>query len=313
MPVPDPAIMIAPLSSLVVITILVFLFDDYRTNLEKERRAELVLTNQSLTQEIAHRKEIEIQREQLIQDLKIAQQIAEENSRLKSEFLSTMSHELRTPLNAIEGFTSIMLSNMGIELNPKPRKMVERIGVNSQRLLHLINDFLDLSRIESGRLELVDTPIYLTELIENWRSQVSIPEQKKNLDFIVTVDPTLPSTLYGDDEALSKIALNLLGNAFKFTHEGSIALALKRQDSSWIIEVSDTGIGIPPHARQYIFDEFRQVDSSSKRLYGGAGLGLAIVQKLTRAMGGMITVSSEVNKGSTFTVVLPLRYPQPIA
>ncbi|MCA9888903.1 MAG: hybrid sensor histidine kinase/response regulator, partial [Anaerolineae bacterium] len=235
---------------------------------------------------------------------------AEEHSRLKSEFLSTMSHELRTPLNAIEGFTSIMLSGMGVELSPKAEDMVKRVSANSKRLLHLINDFLDLSRIESGRLELIKEPISPGQLARKWQSEVSVLAEEKGLDFIVTIDPELPETVIEDDDALSKITVNLLSNAFKFTHKGHVSLDMQRDDDKWKIIVSDTGIGVPVHAREYIFDEFRQVDGSSKRLYGGTGLGLSLVQKLSRAMGGNVVLKSELGEGSTFTVTLPLVLPE---
>ena len=132
-----------------------------------------------------------------------------------------MSHELRTPLNAIEGFTSIMLSGMGVELSPKAEDMVQRVSANSKRLLDLINDFLDLSRIESGRLELIRGPISPQQLARKWQNEVSVLAEEKNLDFVVTVDPALPETIIEDDDALSKITINLLSNAFKFTHEGT--------------------------------------------------------------------------------------------
>jgi signal transduction histidine kinase len=235
-----------------------------------------------------------------------AQRIAKENSRLKSEFLSTMSHELRTPLNAIEGFTSIMLSGMGIELSPRATDMVRRVSSNSKRLLNLINDFLDLSRIESGRLELVSSPVSLTALAQKWRNEVSVLADGKGLEFDVIVDPALPPAILGDEDALSKIAINLLGNAFKFTQQGQVTMELSCVETGWKMAVSDTGIGIPTHAREYIFEEFRQVDGSSKRLYGGTGLGLSLVQKLSRAMGGNVSLQSEVGNGSTFTVTLPL-------
>lgn len=248
-----------------------------------------------------------VEREKLIQDLLAAKRIAEENSRLKSEFLSTMSHELRTPLNAIEGFTSIMLSGMGIELSPRAEDMIRRVSANSKRLLQLINDFLDLSRIEAGRLELVKAPLSPVALSDKWRREIGVLAEGKGIEFSATIDPDLPSELLGDEDALSKVASNLLSNAFKFTHKGRVTLDLERVDEDhWAISVSDTGIGIPPHAREYIFDEFRQVDSSSKRLYGGTGLGLSLVQKLSRAMGGTISLQSEVGQGSTFTVTLPL-------
>lgn len=251
--------------------------------------------------------------EQTVEDLVIAKRIADENSRLKSEFLSTMSHELRTPLNAIEGFTSILLNNMGVELAPKARGMIERVSSNSKRLLHLINDFLDLTRIESGRLQLVSLPISPNKLAERWRGQVGVLAEQKDVALLVEVDPQLPDTLYGDEDALTKITVNLLSNAFKFTQQGHVSLKLGHVDeSTWSITVSDTGIGIPLHAREYIFEEFRQVDGSSKREFGGTGLGLAIVQKLSRALGGTVTLESEMGEGSTFTVVLPLAHePEP--
>ncbi len=235
-----------------------------------------------------------------------AQKLASENARLKSEFLSTMSHELRTPLNAIEGFTSIMLSGMGVDLNERAEGMIQRVSSNSKRLLHLINDFLDLSRIEADRLELVQDPLSPATLVREWEDEISILASERGLEFRTTIDPDLPATIYSDEDALTKITINLLSNACKFTHEGRISLVLEQAEDKLRIIVADTGIGIPSHARQYIFDEFRQVDGSSKRLYGGTGLGLALVQKLSRAMGGSVTVQSEVGVGSTFTVTLPL-------
>jgi signal transduction histidine kinase len=135
---------------------------------------------------------------------------------------------------------------------------------------------------------------------------MSILADEKGLEFIVNVDPNLPPLVLGDEDALSKVVINLLGNAFKFTQEGQVRLDLTCDDHHWKISVSDTGIGIPAHAREYIFEEFRQVDGSSKRLYGGTGLGLALVQKLSRAMDGSVSLQSEVGKGSVFTVTLPL-------
>ncbi|MAU13371.1 MAG: hypothetical protein CL607_26365 [Anaerolineaceae bacterium] len=264
-----------------------------------------VVMLQNITQLKAINRELEATRDEAIQ----ARAIAEEHSRLKSEFLSTMSHELRTPLNAIEGFTSIMLSGMGVELSPKAEDMVQRVSANSKRLLDLINDFLDLSRIESGRLELIREPISPRQLARKWENAVSVLAEEKDLAFVVTVDSDLPETIIEDDDALSKITINLLSNAFKFTHEGQVRLNMERENDKWKIIVSDTGIGVPAHAREYIFDEFRQVDGSSKRLYGGTGLGLSLVQKLSREMGGNVALKSELGVGSTFIVTLPLELP----
>lgn len=242
-----------------------------------------------------------------------ARRVAEENNRLKSEFLATMSHELRTPLNAIEGFTSIIRNHMGgTEYNASTARYVDRIEANSKRLLQLINDFLDISRIESGRLQLAHSPFSPTELGRRWADLAGGLAEKSGLGFEVSLDPSLPESIVGDEEAVSKIAINLLGNAVKFTEKGNVELALKASGDNWQIVVSDTGIGIPPHAREFIFDEFRQVDQTSKRKFGGTGLGLAIVQKMARAMGGTVTVESEVGHGSTFTVTLPIVLEEPI-
>jgi signal transduction histidine kinase len=237
-----------------------------------------------------------------------ANRLAQENSRLKSEFLATMSHELRTPLNAIGGFAGILLSKFGgTDFNAKAENYIQRIRANSNRLLQLINDFLDLSRIESGRLELANQPFAPIELARRWQSEIGVLAEKKGLEFKMHLGPTLPDKIYGDEEALSKVAINLLGNAIKFTEHGQVDLSLTSDDAHWQIVVQDTGIGIPPHALEFVFEEFRQVDQSSLRKYGGTGLGLAIVQRYTRAMGGSVNVKSELGKGSTFTVTLPFK------
>ncbi len=249
-----------------------------------------------------------VEREKLIKDLQAAKRLAEENSRLKSEFLSMMSHELRTPMNAIEGFTGIMLNNMaGVEYNDKTERYLTKVQSNSRRLLALINDFLDLSRIESGRLELAYQAMSPADMARKWEESLSVLADNKGLDFTVSVDSDLPEVIYGDEETLSKVAINLLSNAIKFTMEGPVSLKLEKRNGQMALEVQDTGIGIPPHARGFIFDEFRQVDQSSRREFGGTGLGLAIVQKLVREMGGSVSLDSEVGVGSTFTVLLPIQ------
>jgi signal transduction histidine kinase len=275
----------------------------------QQRNSELNDLNRSLEQRVIERTaDFRKARDEAL----AANRLAQENTRLKSEFLATMSHELRTPLNAIEGFTGIILNRMGgAEFNAKSQDYLERIRANSNRLLQLINDFLDLSRIESGRLELANQPFTPAELAKRWQREVGVLAEKKGLQFTMHVDSALPDKVYGDEEAISKVAINLLGNAIKFTEQGQVNLSLVSDDSKWEIIVEDTGIGIPPHARDFIFEEFRQVDQTSKRKYGGTGLGLAIVQRYTRAMGGSVNVKSELGKGSTFTVTLPYKS-QPI-
>lgn len=245
--------------------------------------------------------------EKTVSDLQIASALAQESSRLKSEFLATMSHELRTPLNAMQGFTGIILAKMaGVDYNEKVRQFLVKIDANNRRLLQLVNDFLDLSRIESGRMELAQMRYSPHDMIDKWQAAVSVMAERKGLHFEIEVDPSLPDMLVGDEETISKVVLNLLSNAVKFTEQGGVRLTVRRMGNTWSFSVTDTGIGIPPHAREFIFEEFRQVDQTSRRKFGGTGLGLSIVQKLTRLMGGTVGVQSEVGRGSVFTVTLPM-------
>jgi signal transduction histidine kinase len=239
-------------------------------------------------------------------ELQKAMKIAQSSLRLKSEFLSTMSHELRTPLNAITGFCSIMLDGMGGEIDDDARHMLGRIHANGNHLLQLINEVLDLSKMEAGRMQLFYRPVRLAELAQTWHDQMRGLGGEKPITFTIEVDPDLPEIVQADGERLTQIAMNLVSNAFKFTHQGQVSLRLKPAGEYWQMIVSDTGIGIPPHALEMIFEEFRQVDGSVTRAYGGTGLGLAIVRNLCRMMNGSVTVSSELDKGSTFTITLPI-------
>ncbi len=237
----------------------------------------------------------------------IARRQAAEANRLKSEFLATMSHELRTPLNAMIGYTEIMLAGMSGILDNEAVYMTERVHDNSQRLLTLINNVLDLSKVQAQRLEIVPHPFSVRDMAESLHAQTKSLADTKGLAFEYRIDPELPDELVGDEELIERITLNLLSNAFKFTERGRIVLAMSHAgDSTWTISVTDTGIGIPPHALEYIFDPFRQIDGSSNRAYSGSGLGLSIVRELTRAMDGTVQVRSRVGQGSVFTVTLPL-------
>jgi signal transduction histidine kinase len=241
------------------------------------------------------------------QALKVAYQEAEEATRLKSEFLSTMSHELRTPLNAIVGYAGIMLEGVGGEIDGEARSMLENINESSEQLLKLINDILDISKIEAGRLELVSENFAVRPLIDTISSNLRVLAEQKRLSFDVDIDEKVPLLLVGDKDRLSQILINLLSNAFKFTDRGAVGLYVAWSEAGLLMRVRDTGIGIPPHAMQYIFDEFRQVDGTYSRSYAGTGLGLAIVKKLVEAMDGTVTVDSRVGEGSVFTVNLPLK------
>ncbi len=243
--------------------------------------------------------------EEANKELAIQSALAREATRLKSEFLATMSHELRTPLNAITGFTGILLFDAD-EMEEDNVHMLHRIEANAERLLALIDDVLDLSKIEAGRVEMVSEPIEISSLVQDWVNETSVLAENKHLPLVVEVDPNFPDMILGDSSRLTQIAKNLLSNAIKFTDDGQVKLLVTTNDKQWQIAVQDTGVGIPPHALNYIFDEFRQVDGSTKRAYGGTGLGLAITRNLIRMMDGTITVESEIGKGSTFTVTLPL-------
>lgn len=241
------------------------------------------------------------------QALTLAREEAEEATRLKSQFLATMSHELRTPLNAIIGYTELQLTGMVGELSDIQYEYGERILANSQHLLGLINDILDLSKIEAGRMEVVKEPFSLRGWVDELIQQNAVLAEDKGIAFTADIDPSMPDSLIGDSARLRQIAVNLISNAVKFTHQGSVNLKVRPDaNGAWAIVVSDTGIGIPPHKQETIFHEFHQVDNSSTREYGGTGLGLAIVRKLTLAMDGSIRVNSILGQGSTFTVILPL-------
>jgi signal transduction histidine kinase len=271
----------------------------YRRSLEDARIA--------ILDEAVHRaEEAKAATEAANLELQRASAIAKENARLRSEFMATMSHELRTPLNAIRGFCGIMLDGMGGEIDEDARHMINRIHDNGNRLLTLINDILDLARIEAGRMEAQKIPFNPQKLFKASYEQMTALASEKGLEFNLKLGADLPEILIGDPERITQIVVNLLSNAFKFTHEGRIALEVSLLESSWQIAVKDTGIGIPEHALNYIFDEFRQLDSSSMRNYGGSGLGLSIVRNLSRMMDGSIQVESQVNQGSTFTLTLPL-------
>ncbi len=249
--------------------------------------------------------------EQQSHDLAEAVQAAEYANKLKDQFLANMSHELRTPLNAIIGFSEVMMMGLTGELPAESERAIERVHHNSERLLTLIDDILDISRIEAGRVEILRQPFKPTDLLNSVEQSVKPQASVKGLEIATLLDPNLPEMLLGDFKRLEQILINLTANAVKFTDTGRVLIALKRVDmDTWSIEVSDTGIGIPVHALETIFEKFRQVDGTSRRAYGGTGLGLAIVRELALLMNGNVKVQSKLRVGSTFTVTLPMLIPE---
>ncbi len=240
------------------------------------------------------------------QALTAANQQIQEANRLKSEFLANMSHELRTPMNAIVGFSKLVYRKTRGVLPERQRANLEKVLQSSDILMALINDILDLSKIEAGHLEIQPEHFSIRDLVQGCAHTVT-PMVQEGVELRTEV-PEEIDTLYGDPARIRQILINLLSNAAKFTEEGRITLAARSLSNQIELSVADTGIGIPPEAHDLIFDEFRQVDGSTTRQHGGTGLGLNISKKLTEMLGGTIRVESEVGKGSTFIVTLPNRY-----
>ena len=233
-----------------------------------------------------------------------AKEEAERANQAKSAFLASMSHELRTPMNAIIGFTRLVMRHGVKVLSERDRSNLEKILASANHLLGLINDILDLSKIEAGRTELKPTKTFIGPLIEECLRTIEpiVPADRVRLKKDVATDA---SVLFVDREKLNQILMNLLGNAAKFIEQGSISVVARKQTNMMAISVIDTGIGIRKDLHEHIFEEFSQIEGGSKR-HVGTELGLAISRRLARLMGGDITLESELGMGSTFTVVLPI-------
>lgn len=230
-----------------------------------------------------------------------------EVEKMKSAFVAMVSHELRTPLSAILGYAEIFLEQIYGTLNEKQAKMIVRIVSNTRRLLNLINDLLDQAQMEAGKLKIKYETIKPADLLENLHSVMDKITEDKGLTLTSELDSDLPEALLGDSARLQQILVNLVNNAVKFTREGSVHVKLSRMDQrEWSITVTDTGQGIPKDELPNIFDSFRQVEGTTTREHGGFGLGLSIVKQLVTLMGGNISVDSELGKGSTFYITLPL-------
>ncbi len=277
---------------------------DLSTRVVLSGQDEITALNGSINGMLQALESAQSEQKQAEEALRTAKEAAESANHAKSTFLANMSHELRTPLNAIIGFISLIQMNQS--LTDRDLHRVERVLHNGEHLLEMIDDILDLSRIEAGRLALVPQPVIIRDALAEIQTQTAENARAKMLDFFAHIAPQLPGTIYADVDALTKIIHHLLANALKFTHEGIITLGVDCEGDDLILKVSDTGIGIPSYMHEVIFESFRQVDGSSTRSYGGTGLGLAIVHHLCVAMGGTITVESEVNVGTTFTVKLPV-------
>jgi hypothetical protein len=251
----------------------------------------------AMIEDITQRKQTELK-------LRESKEAAEAGSRSKSEFLATMSHELRTPLNAIMGLSQLLQQQLVGSLNEKQKEYIDCIYSSGEHLLDLINDILDLSKVEAGKEELFLQPLYVHDLCNSVISIVSDRALEKGLELKIEIEETLLSCI-GDQRRVKQMLLNLVSNAVKFTSDGKVSLEVRKVAQGVTFTVSDTGIGIDPAQTKLIFEPFRQLDSSLNRQYEGTGLGLALTRKLARLHGGDVTVESTIGVGSQFTLFLP--------
>lgn len=274
----------------------------------RQQQEELQMTNEELESQTKalewKNREMEKAREEIEQKSKQL----EISSKYKSEFLANMSHELRTPLNSLLILSKDLLDNRSGNLTPEQVESAEIINRSGHDLLELINEVLDLSKIEAGKMSIDPEPVNLNEFVIDLHRDFRHHAEKKSLRFSVNRVEPLPATIVTDRQRLGQILKNLLSNAIKFTEQGEISVTLSRPDPAHIqFAVSDTGIGIPEDKQLAIFEAFQQADGGTSRKYGGTGLGLSISRELTRLLQGKITLESRVGQGSVFSLIIPIK------
>jgi signal transduction histidine kinase len=269
-------------------------------------RAPIPAHAMELLQTFAAQAAVAVENARLFQEIQEKSQQLELASKHKSQFLANMSHELRTPMNAVLGYTDLILDNIFGDVPEPIRETLERIKANGQHLLGLINDVLDLSKMEAGQLTLSLGEYAMADVVHAVVAGVESLAAGKKLALKAIVPPDL-SRGRGDERRLTQVLLNLAGNAIKFTDTGQVLIEARAVDGAFIVSVADTGPGIAEADRQKIFEEFQQADSSSTRTKGGTGLGLSISRRIVELHGGRMWVESEVGAGSTFYFTVPVR------
>ncbi len=284
-----------------VLVVLIFLYWNRKLSREVDER---IRSEHALRRSEDELRAAKLEAERLARE-------AEGANRAKSEFLANMSHEIRTPMNAVIGYSDLLSQTVS---DPQQKHYLDAIRASSRSLLMLINDILDLSRIEAGKMRLEFGPVSLRRMLQDVRHIFDLRAREHNVSLEVSVEADTPVGMVLDETRLRQVLFNLVGNAIKFTHEGGVTVRASVTDQrqhdgqdvgTLSIAVTDTGIGIAEDQQERIFDAFEQQEGQSSRKYGGTGLGLAISRKLVRMMGGEMTVESQEGKGSTFTVVLP--------
>ncbi len=264
----------------------------------------------NLLQTFATQSVLAIQNARLFREIEAKSREVEIASRHKSQFLANMSHELRTPLNAILGYTELILDGIYGEVPEKIHDVMQRLEKGGRHLLGLINDVLDLSKIEAGQLVLALNDYSMKEVVQTVLTAVESLAAEKKLALKVAVPADLPPGR-GDERRLTQVLLNIVGNAIKFTEAGEVRIEATARNGEFVVSVADTGPGITPADQERIFEEFQQVDSSHTRKKGGTGLGLSIAKRIIELHGGRIWVESSPGTGSTFSFALPVRVEPP--
>ena len=254
---------------------------------------------------------VAIQNARLFREIEAKSRELEIASRHKSQFLANMSHELRTPLNAIIGYTELIADGIYGDVPDKMREVLERVQQSGRHLLGLINDILDLSKIEAGQLVLALEDYSMEAVVRTVGTAVEALAAEKSLQLDVVLEPDLPMGR-GDERRLTQVLLNLVGNAIKFTEAGSVRMRAAVADGRFLVSVTDTGPGIAESDREKIFEEFQQADTTRARAKGGTGLGLAISRRIVEMHGGRLWVESTLGEGSTFSFTVPVHVEQQV-